>query len=301
MKTARRLFAALGLVTVIVTVAVVGLTGLPASHAAPAIEIHKVDDAAFDPSPTEPFFVLVLGNDGRAGLAGQRGDAIHVVGVNPAAKVISILDIPRDTYVGIPGHGSDKINSAFQAGGLQLEMQAIAGLTGVHFSWAATTDFDGFQHLVDDVGGVDIQVPYRMFDRYSGADFQPGMVHMAGGAALSYARNRHDTPNGDISRTENQGWLLIAGLVKAQSDAKTPVDAVRLTGDLIRNVRFDGTSLPDLYRLIRFCLTFDAAKVRNVVMPSRIGSVGAASVVFPAAGSQELFADFRDDAILQSH
>ena len=54
MKTARRLFAALGLVTVLVTVAVVGITGLPASNAAPAVEIHKVDDAAFDPTPTDP-------------------------------------------------------------------------------------------------------------------------------------------------------------------------------------------------------------------------------------------------------
>jgi LCP family protein required for cell wall assembly len=267
----------------------------------PAIEIHKVDDAAFDPRPDVPFFVLVVGNDGRAGLEGRRGDALHIVGVNPGAGAISIVDIPRDTYVDIPGFGRDKITMAFDHGGLQLQLQTVSAMTGIPFTFALTTDFDGFQRLVDDMGGIDVHVPSRMYDPFSGADFQPGMNHMTGGAALSFARDRHDFFNGDLSRTVNQGWLMIAALAKARESATTPYDTVKLVATLARNVQYDGVSLPDLYRLSRLCLAIDPSTVRNVGMPATTGSAGAASVVFATAAADDLWNDLRDDAILQRH
>src|SRR5688500_5715606 len=103
----RRIVALLNAVVAIA--AAVTLWAWPAEGQAPAIEVHKVDDATFDPAPGQPFFVLVVGNDGRAGLEGIRGDALHLVGVNPSAKAITIINIPRDTWVPVVNRGMDKI------------------------------------------------------------------------------------------------------------------------------------------------------------------------------------------------
>ena len=267
----------------------------------PAFTLHKVDESSFVArEPTAPFFILLIGNDGRPGLEGIRGDGIHVVGVNPAAASATILNIPRDTWVPIAGHGSEKITRSMEFGGLQLQVQTVAGLTGVPFSFAVTTGFDGFKGLVNEMGGVHVNVPARMFDRNSGADFQPGRVHMVGEGALSFARNRN-IPNGDIARTTNQGWLLIAALERAREVSGSPFGTMRLLGIMARHTQYEGVTLRELYTLITFGLRIDPANVRNVTMPSSIGKVGKADVVFAGPGSQELFADFRDDAILQSH
>src|SRR5688500_8515261 len=101
-----------------------------------AVTVHKVDNASFVAAqPNQPFFVLVTGNDGRAGLEGIRGDAIHLVGVNPANHSATIVNIPRDTWVDIPGHGNEKITRSMEFGGLQLQVRSISASTGVPFSF----------------------------------------------------------------------------------------------------------------------------------------------------------------------
>ena len=271
----------------------------PAQEA--AFTIHKVDEASFTArEPGAPLFILMVGNDGRPGLEGVRGDGIHLVGVNPADRSATILNIPRDTWVSIPGHGPEKITRSMEFGGLQLQVQTVAALTGVNFSFAVTVGFDGFKNLINEMGGLHVQVPYRMFDTASGADFQPGRVHMMGDGALSFARNRH-VPNGDIARTGHQGLLMLGALERAREVAKSPFETLRLLGLMARHVQFEGVGFRDLYSLTAFGLSIDPARVRNVTMPASIGKVGKADVVFAARGSDALFADFRDDAILQSH
>lgn len=297
----RRHLGVLLLVDLLLVVAAVAALIVMPANAQPTFTIHKVDDAAFNSQPrTEPFFVLLIGNDGRAGLDGIRGDALHVIGVNPAARSATILNIPRDTYVGIPGLGSDKINDAYRQGGFSKQVETVSALTGITFAFVVETNFDGFEALVNDMGGLHIEIPNRVFDRNSGADFQPGRVHMVGPGALSFARNRN-IPNGDIARTENQGRLLIAGLERAREVTTSPVEVVRLVGLMSRHTRLDGVGVRDLYSLVSLGISLDPANVRNVTMPSRIGKVGKADVVFVGDAAPGLFADFRDDAVLQSH
>ena len=302
MTRLRRILVALDLLLVVAAVAVL-LVWTPQPSAAQAtFTIHKVDDASFTPpNPrTDPFFVLLIGNDGRAGLDGVRGDGLHIVGINPAAGTATILNIPRDTYVPIPGLGSAKINDAYKQAGFAKQVETVAAFTGVNFAFVVETNFDGFVAMIDEMGGLHVNVPYRMFDRNSGADFQPGRTHMMGPGALSFARNRH-IPDGDIARTTNQGWLLIGGLERAREVATSPLETIRMLGILARHTRYEGVSLRELHGLMQLGLTIDPANVRNMTMPSAIGKVGAADVVFPGAGAQEVFADFRDDAVLQNH
>jgi LCP family protein required for cell wall assembly len=294
--------ALLALDILLAVVAVVSALFWPsASEAQATFTIHKVDAAAWSPQRrNEPFFMLLIGNDARAGLEGIRGDALHLVGVNPAAGSATILNIPRDTWANIPGFGSAKINDGYRLGGLQTQVQAVAGLTGVNFAFVVTTNFDGFQAMIEEMGGLHVDVPYDMFDRNSGADFQAGRRHMLGPGALSYARNRH-IPGGDIARTEHQGQLLVGGLERAREVVRSPFETMRMLSIISRHTHYEGVDLRDMYTLVSLGVSIDPANVRNVTMPASVGQVGPASVVFAAPGSQELFADFRDDALLQTH
>jgi anionic cell wall polymer biosynthesis LytR-Cps2A-Psr (LCP) family protein len=138
-----------------------------------------------------------------------------------------------------------------------------------------------------------------MNDPNSGAFFEPGVHHMDGHAALAFSRNRH-IGSGDLTRTYNQGVLILAGLRKLRAD-QGPTSVFRTLNVLLRRARVDGVGPMDLYRLGRLALSIDPASVRNVVMPARLGQVGAASVVFVGPGADSLFADMRDDAVLQTH
>ena len=297
-----RALVAVDLLVLVAAVASLLAWAPPPSAAQAAITIHKVDDASFiaQSAQTEPFFVLLIGNDGRAGLDGIRGDGLHVLGINPATRAATILNIPRDTYVPIPGLGSAKINDAYKQAGFAKQVETVSAFTGITFSFVVETNFDGFVAMVDEMGGLHLDVPYRMFDRNSGADFQAGRVHMMGQGALSFARNRN-IPNGDIARTTNQGWLLIGALERAREVGTTPFETIRMLGIVARHTHVEGVSLRELHNLFQLGLSIDPANVRNMTMPSAIGKVGRADVVFPGAGAEEVFADLRDDGILQSH
>ena len=266
----------------------------------PALVIHKVDEARFEPLPGEPFFILIVGNDGRPGVGGERGDALHLVGVNPAAGQATILNFPRDTYVDVPGRGRDKINAAYQFGGPRLQAEAVGGLVGVHIPFVVATDFAGFRGMVDEVGGVVVDIPFAMDDKNSGAVFEAGPALLDGEAALAFSRNRY-IPGGDIRRTEHQGLLLVAALAKLRAEINGPFDTLRLLGILARHTRLDGLGLRELYLFGRLAVALDPANVRNVTMPATTGQAGGASVVFPTAATPALFEDFRDDGVLQSH
>ncbi|HEX2850846.1 MAG TPA: LCP family protein [Acidimicrobiales bacterium] len=298
----RRVIVAVDVLLAVVAVAMLSLRPVPAhGQAPPAFVVHKVDTASWWPrSANDPYFLLVVGNDGRAGLEGVRGDAIHLIGVNPGAKAATILNIPRDTWVDIPGHGREKITSSFDFGGLPLEVQTVSQLTGVPISFAVTTNFDGFMALVDAMGGFNIEIPSRMYDPFSGADFQPGPFWMNGTAALSFARDRH-LDGGDLTRTTNQGWLLLSALQRAEDVTKSPFGTLKLLSLISRYTQLDNVGIRDLYPLVNGALELDTANVRNVTMPATLGFVGPAAVVFVGPGAGDLFADFRDDAVLQSH
>ena len=265
-----------------------------------AFSIHKVDEAHFSISSDRPLFILVMGNDGRPGDTVTRGDALHLIGVNPAQGKATILDIPRDTYVALPGGGRDKINSAHTRGGARAQAQAVGSLVGVEVPYVVDTDFQGFTRLVDELGGVDVNVPFAMNDSFSGARFPAGPVHMNGPGALAFARNRH-LDGGDFTRSQDQGVLLLAGLAKLRNEHASAVSLLGAIAAFVRHGRFDGLSLADLYRLGRLAVSIDPANVRNVVMPGSAGMAGSASVVFVGPGAGGLFADFRDDGVLESH
>ncbi len=274
-------------------------------HADAAIVLKAVKTdglAGYDPGRwKDTTFVLVVGSDERAGLDGARGDALHVVGLNPSQGKATILDIPRDTWVDIPGHGQGRVNEAYRYGGAQLQAETVHNLTGAPIKYVLQTTFAGFIAMIDALGGVDVDVPYLMSDPNSGAAFNPGVVHMTGERALAFSRDRH-IPDGDLQRTAHQGQLIVHGLAELRKKGTSATDVLHYLDVLYRNIRTTGVSSTDLYRLGTAALAIEPGQVRNYVMPATVGMHGKLSVVFvkqPAASS--LFADFSDDGVLQAH
>jgi LCP family protein required for cell wall assembly len=240
-------------------------------------------------APNGVFFILLVGNDSRPGVGGARGDSLHVLGINPAKHQATMLDIPRDTC----WHG-DKINAGNTVGPRQ-QANDIDGLVGIHTSYVVDVDFASFIALVDGVGGVNVPVPMEMHDSYSGAYFHPGMQHMTGLQALAYSRDRHDFPTSDIVRTHNQGILILAAMKQLDQQMQNAPGEFRMLALLGRHARLDGIGLRDLYHLGRIAFSLNPATIKNIVMPYSGGQC-----LTPGAGAAELFADFRDDGIVET-
>lgn len=252
------------------------------------------------PLPDHLVFVLVVGSDARPGQdpTRARGDSLHLLAANPATRQGTIVGFPRDSWVDIPGHGTGKITSALSLGGPQLMVDAVRQLTGLPVDYYVVTGFEGFERLVDDMGGMDVPVQQRMDDRASGARFEAGWNRMGGQGALAFARNRKDTPNGDFSRSENQGLLMLSALAKMRSQVAEEPAIHQWLGVLLRHVRLD-LPLDQLPRLAALGRQIDPSRISNVVVPGRAGRAGRASVVhLDPGGMTALFNDLRDDAVL---
>jgi LCP family protein required for cell wall assembly len=259
--------------------------------------------AAYAPYPddTEPMFILVLGSDARPGEAVERArsDAIHIVGVNFRRHRASVIDIPRDSWVSIPGHGFNKINAAMAAGGVQLTIQTVEALTGIRLDYYAVTSFPGMRSMVDEIGGLRIRVPYDIHDPTDGGPpIARGLRTLDGSSALAFARARDFVPGGDFGRTRNQGAMLIAAL-KQYQDGVTgdPASTLSWLGTFRRNV---DTDLPfdELMSLAYAASQIPSTNVNNVPLQGSTGYEGTQSVVHLSTRSEGVFADIRSDGVV---
>jgi LCP family protein required for cell wall assembly len=267
--------------------------------------IERRTDASFAPGvpARRPMFVLVVGSDARPGAAptATRADSIHIVGVNPRRGRASVLGIPRDSWVSIPGGGSDKINSALVRGGPELIVETVRRLTGIPIDAYVLTGFLGFRRLVSAVGGIDIRIPAPIRDALAGANFDRGRERLSGPEALAFSRARHGVPNGDFSRSLNQGRVLVAALatLREQLASAGPTSLFRWAVAGARHLRSD-LSLSDMFELLLAAPAFDPRRIRNDVASGRVGTVGGLSVVFLDGGAFSRFRDLRRDGLLGS-
>jgi LCP family protein required for cell wall assembly len=184
---------------------------------------------------SHPTSILLLGrdfqnNDRRVGL--NHSDSIMILRTDPDRHRLVYLSIPRDLRVPIPGYGEAKINAAMQVGGPARVIETIRGLTGdaLSINHVMIVDFTRFKDLIDNIGGIDINVPgpilSNKFDcpysgsrcaRWQGWRFAKGRQHMDGRRALIYSRireNRLDPSDTDIRRGERQQAVVRAAVAK---------------------------------------------------------------------------------------
>lgn len=216
------------------------------------------------PRPMEPIRfadgvvnVVLLGSDQRPYEGGHRTDTVMIASLNPKAGTVTLLSIPRDLYVYIPGWRVDRINVADVRGGPELVKETILYNLGIRIDHWARVNFSGFVAAINALGGVDVQVTGYLYDRCGKTyySYRPGTtVHMDGWTALCYVRMRK--ASGDFDRLRRQQEMIQA--------------------IFNRVVSLDGLSrVPDLYaqfgRLVQTDLTLDAV-LPLVPLAARVGA-----------------------------
>lgn len=250
-------------------------------------------------TPDQALWVLLLGDDKRDNGGCGCTDAVHLVGIPAGGGSAVMLNIPRDTRMDIPGVGTRRVNEAYQKGGPSLAAETVGRFAGVPVSYVFVTTFGGVRGMVDELGGLPIDLPFAFNDRNVGLDLPAGPIVLNGDAALSISRSRKQFANGDFQRTANQAMLLLAGLAKLRTEGTSAQDTLRYLTVLMRHVKVQGADTAQLVRLGRLALSIDPAAVRSVVLPGRPVMIGGASMVEATPGN--LLADLADDAILQNH
>lgn len=158
--------------------------------------------------------ILVLGTDSRTSASdpsqwqegAQRTDAIMIVQVSGDRKTVSVMSIPRDSWVEIPGYGQGKINAAYSYGGPSLTIHTVENLTGIHIDHFAVANFESFVALTDEIGGVRINL--KTPQTLAGKELGAGAQVLDGQQALAYTRERSSLPNGDFDRVKRQQtWM----------------------------------------------------------------------------------------------
>jgi LCP family protein required for cell wall assembly len=269
--------------------------GRPTLARATFLDVERVSDTSYEGGlPDQPFFFLALGNDSRQANEKGLGDAIHVIGINPATQQGTMLNVPRDTEA--PGGG--KINAFHPSGGLPAMIDQLNRMMGIQINYAITTDFPRFIRMVNGIGGLTINLPYALHDReFSGADFPAGVQTINGDQALSIARDRHSFPSqGDRQRTWDQGFLILSALGQLREGSNL-TSTMGLIAGLARGVTTENVGIDELYNLGRLALAINPANVKNCTIPT---GGGAGSNLAVTAGAQQLFADFRDDGVVGS-
>ena len=220
--------------------------------------VDALSNAAGTPGTT----YLLAGSDARPvgqadGTTGGRSDTILLLHV-PVSGPTALISLPRDSYVKIRGHGSNKLNAAYSWGGPKLLVQTVEQLTGMTIDHYVGVEFDGVAEIVDAFGGVDLCSSLNVSDEVSGLVWTPGCHPVKGQEAMLFARMRYADPQGDIGRTLRQRELLRSlaasaadpslllrpgrqvSLVRAGTDALTVdksagiIDLARLALDLRR-------------------------------------------------------------------
>jgi LCP family protein required for cell wall assembly len=232
---------------------------------------------------TRPVHILVMGIDLPLDLPEHsspddvfagRSDTMMLVRIDPGTESVSVLSIPRDTQVEIPGEGIEKVNYANMLGGSELAAQVVSqSLNSVTIDRYVRISTGAFRDLVDAMGGVEVFVPERM--EYEDQtqelyiDLYPGWQILNGDQAEQFARFRNDE-DGDIGRVQRQQQLIRA-LRKKLTD---PVLLTRIPQLIQLFQKYVDTNLTpeEMFALAHFGLNLEQDNFRMVLLPGRFST-----------------------------
>jgi polyisoprenyl-teichoic acid--peptidoglycan teichoic acid transferase len=241
----------------------------------------------------QPQTILILGSDKRANLGEERGrsDTTILVRLDPDQNTITVMSIPRDLKVNIPGYGVAKFNAAYTYGGPKLTLRLVKELTGLEVNHVVNVDFLGFVRAVNALGCVYTDVDRRYYhsnegvapaEQYSEINIEPGYQKLCGRQALAFVRYRHtDT---DLVRSARQQDFLSA------ARQQVPISELVLgQGDLIdiftKYTTSDIANAESMLGVLKLFIASRNASVKEVHFPATLGPsyvYGSASAIHAA-------------------
>lgn len=215
--------------------------------------------------------VLIIGMGGQGHEGAYLADTIILASFKPSTKQVALISFPRDMAANIPGYGWRKINNAnafgerdgYPGGGARMLADTLEKITKQKIPYYVRVDFNGFEKIIDDLGGIDVYVERSFTDtRFPAEDFTTHVVsftqgqrHMNGKTALTYARSRHgnNSEGSDFARAKRQQKILLAVKDKITSPATliNPSKLIGLYNNLSQYVEtnFDPQELLSLARM----------------------------------------------------
>ncbi len=255
--------------------------------------------------------ILLLGIGGQGHDGPNLTDTIQVVSIDAKAKKAAMLSIPRDLYVTVPDADQKvKINEVHaigedngsEGGGPALDKQLISSMLGIQVHYFVRVDFEGFRDVINDLGGVDINVTERLYDPYYPAgestgyqvvDIKPGVQHLNGDIALQYARSRETTTDFDRSRRQQEVMVATRDKALQVQSLTNPAKISGLIDTLGDHVKTD-LSIGEMERLASITKDIPAASVNSKVLDTGPEGLlydstgpGGAFILLPRSGNYD--------------
>jgi polyisoprenyl-teichoic acid--peptidoglycan teichoic acid transferase len=237
--------------------------------------------------------ILLLGSDYRVN-QGSRTDIILLVSLFTKEKKVSLISFPRDLYIDIPGFGQERINTSQSLGGFPHTQATFEYNFGIHLDHFIETDFNGFQAIIDTLGGIDINAATNLTDRcdlpYSHGSYcsvGPGSHHLDGALALLYVRSRYSTNDFDRGRRAQE---VIAGIFNKLISRNAITKAPELFNLFKNSIETDMT-LSDVLPLLP--LASSIASDTSLVKRFSISPDQAKPYISPSTGAYLLIPDYK--------
>lgn len=228
----------------------------------------KNKNSAVDWQGKDRINIAIFGVDTRGQQTSPHTDTIMIVSIDPVQKKAALLSVMRDTYYRIPGYGEEKINAAHAIGGPDLAVKTVEDLLKINIPYWVRTDFVGFEQIVNELGGVDINVEKDLVYHDDGIydiNLKKGYQHLDGKQALGYVRFRHDAES-DYGRTQRQRKFLLAVAEKLKSTGSL----IRLPSILNAVQPYLATNMTpsEMVQLGKLGLSLDMSAVQTAQVPS---------------------------------
>lgn len=246
----------------------------------------------------EPRMVLVIGSDARVGGDQQthRADSIHLLTANPSQGDGTILGFPRDSWMST-AFGSMKFTSLMAGRGPKVMVDHVVETWNLPVEGYVVTGFEGFEDMMGQIGSLPIDLPRAIPNQAWWLGWPAGEQTLSPQRTLEYSRTRKGIPGGDLTRSANQGVVMLAVLRLLQMN--DIVDTPEILQVLLDHT-WTSLTPTDLIQLGATIHRLDATEVDNVVLPGDLGRAGPASVVRLTPVADEMLADLADDGRLQT-
>jgi LCP family protein required for cell wall assembly len=260
-----------------------------------------LSDTAVGPLlPGRRFNVLLLGSDNDLKFAANAvlTQAMILVSIDPSTHDVAMISIPRDFWVPIRGYGYQKIDVAYEVGGVALARSTVESLFGVKIDYYAWVGLNGLVQVIDTLGGVDVTVQHPILDEVYPDDLNTddpyayirlyipaGPQHLDGTRALQYVRSRHGDFLSDFGRSQRQQQVLVA--IKDRVETMSGITHMpQLVAALEGSVKTD-LSVPAIVQLAALSRNVPAANIHQQVLAAPdfaslgYSPDGTQQVVFP--------------------
>ncbi|GAA0982440.1 LCP family protein [Acrocarpospora macrocephala] len=270
-------------------------------------QITSVDAGTAGSSSRSAMNILLVGVDKRDDLTrkeqnqlhlgrqeGQRTDTMMVIHLSEDHRKVTVVSLPRDTWLDIPGKGEHKINSAYQFGGPKLAVQTVQQATGLRINHYIAVNVLGFIDVVEALGGITVCTPVPIDDDKTKLKLAAGTHQLNGVNALHYARTRA-TGRADLDRIDRQQQVISALLAKAISgDTLTnPAKFGALVNSTLRTLTVDAALSDDFLGLATQLKDVSTDNVSFVTVPladvNYRTATGESAVLWDKAAARDLF------------